>query len=248
MVRKRAKGPHRMVPVVIAALFLGAVGLVIHLVLSDRGGLRIREQVHSLSLLKPPPMPEKPLIREKPPEPERVKQENLEKAKVLETMEQSPITPMPRQAPGPGDDSSAPPGDQLGVDAEGGSGSDSFGLVGRKGGRGLIGGGGGGGGGSGKLSLFAKYGWYTKKIQDEVRAEVKRRLDREGGFPKGKLQTVVRVVVDDKGIIVASGIVTSSGLPKMDDAVIKSLEHMRIGEPPPEGMPRGMTLRIASQG
>ena len=35
----------------------------------------------------------------------------------------------------------APPGDELGLDAEGGAGSDGFGLRAKKGGRGLIGGG-----------------------------------------------------------------------------------------------------------
>lgn len=234
--RKRRRS--LLAPVVLLAL-LGGGGYLVYLVATDKGGAA-KAVFQNVTLLKQAD------VKEKPPEPEPPKelQKSLEEAR--QTIEAPTIAS--EAAAGPRDDG-PPAGNDLGVDAEGGSGSDSFGLVGKKGGRAITTiTGGGGGSGDGKLSLFSKYGWYTKKIQDEVRAEVKRRLDREGGFPKGKLQTVVRVVVDDKGIIVASSIVTSSGFPKMDDAVIKSIEHMRISEPPPEAMPRGMTLRIASQG
>ncbi|MGB5197296.1 MAG: TonB C-terminal domain-containing protein, partial [Candidatus Deferrimicrobium sp.] len=218
----------------------GGGGYLAWLVATDKGG-PAKAVFQSVTLLKPAD------VKEKPPEPEPPK----EMPKMLEEARQTIEAPTMASdaAAGPRDDG-PPAGNDLGVDAEGGAGGDSFGLVGRKGGRGIttLGPGGGGGGGGGKLSLFGKYGWYTRKIQDEVRAEVKRRFDREGGFPKGKLQTIVRVVVDDRGVVVSCGIVTSSGMAKMDNAVIRSLEHMRISEPPPEGMPKGMTLRIASQG
>ena len=238
MTAARRRRRSLLAPAVLLAL-LGGGGYLAYLVATDKGG-PAKAVFQNVTLLKPAD------VKEKPPEPEPPKEMPKPLEEARQTIE-APTTAS-EAAAGPRDDG-PPVGNDLGVDAEGGSGSDSFGLVGRKGGRGIttiVGGGEGGGGG--KLSLFAKYGWYTRKIQDEVRAEVKRRLDREGGYPKGKLQTVVRVVVDDKGVVVASSIVTSSGLPKMDAAVIKSLEHMRISEAPPEGMPRGMTLRIASQG
>lgn len=238
MTAARRRRRSLLAPAVLLAL-LGGGGYLAYLVATDEGG-PAKAVFQNVTLLKPAD------VKEKPPEPEQPKELPKPVEEARQTIE-APTTAS-EAAAGPRDDG-PPAGNDLGVDAEGGSGSDSFGLVGRKGGRGIttiVGGGEGGGGG--KLSLFAKYGWYTRKIQDEVRAEVKRRLDREGGYPKGKLQTVVRVVVDDRGAVVASSIVTSCGLPKMDNAVIKSLEHMRISEPPPEGMPRGMTLRIASQG
>lgn len=239
MTAARRRRRSLLAPAVLLAL-LGGGGYLAWLVATDKGGAA-KAVFQNVTLLKPAD------VKEKPPEPEPPKEMPKQLEEARQTIEAP--TMASEAAAGPRDDG-PPAGNDLGVDAEGGSGSDAFGLVGKKGGRGIttIVGGGGGGGGDGKLSLFGKYGWYTRKIQDEVRAEVKRRLDREGGYPKGKLQTVVRVVVDGKGTVVASSIVTSSGFPKMDDAVIRSLEHLRISEPPPEGMPRGMTLRIASQG
>lgn len=237
MTATRRRRRSLLAPAVLLAL-LGGGGYLAYLVATDKGG-PAKAVFQNVTLLKPAD------VKEKPPEPEPPKELPKPVEEARQTIEAP--TAASEAAAGPRDDG-PPAGNDLGVDAEGGSGSDAFGLVGKKGGRGITTIGGGGGGGDGKLSLFGKYGWYTKKIQDEVRAEVKRRLDKEGGIPKGKLQTVVRVVVDDKGVVVSSGLVTSSGFPKMDDAVIRSLEHLRISEPPPEGMPRGMTLRIASQG
>ncbi|RNC64535.1 MAG: TonB C-terminal domain-containing protein, partial [Desulfuromonadales bacterium] len=107
---------------------------------------------------------------------------------------------------------------------------------------------GGGGGGMNKLSLLAKYGWYTKKVQDEVRKKVKSILDESGGFPKGTYQTVVKLTLDVKGVVVDHRIVGSSGNARMDEAVRQSVPLVRISEAPPEGMPRTMTIKISSQG
>jgi len=212
---------------------------VVHMVLSDSGDRR-KTHIATVTLLKPPPE-----AKEKPPEPE-IRKEPLKQEEIIAAPEQHAFS----SAPGPDSPSDAPGGSDLGVDSEGGSGSDSFGLVGRKGGRALIGSGPpvvGGGAGS-RLSLFAKFGWFTRKIQEEVRGLVKKHFEENGGFPKGKHQTTVKIVVDEKGVVVDSRLVGSSGNPKVDDAVLQSLIRMRLSEPPPEGMPRGMTLRIDSQG
>lgn len=225
----------------VALVFLGGIAFVAHLVLSDSGGRR-KTHISTVTLLKPPPPPD---VKEKPLEPE-IRKEALRREEIIAAPEQRALS----SAPGPDSPSDAPGGSDLGVDSEGGSGSDGFGLVGRKGGRALIGSGPpvvGGGPGS-RLSLFAKFGWYTRKIQEEVRGLVKKHFDENGGFPKGKLQTIVKIVVDEKGVVVDSRLVGSSGNPKVDDAVLQSLIRMRLSGPPPEGMPRGMTLRIDSQG
>jgi hypothetical protein len=99
-----------------------------------------------------------------------------------------------------------------------------------------------------KLSLLAKYGWYTKKVQDEIRGKGKKILEEDGGFPKGKLSTVVRLSLDVKGVVVDYRLVATSGDLRMDAAVKKSLATVRISEVPPEGMPRTMTIKISSQG
>jgi TonB family protein len=223
----------------VALVFLGGIAFVAHLVLSDSGGRR-KTHISTVTLLKPPPD-----AKEKPPEPE-IRKETLKREEIIAAPEQRAFS----SAPGPDSPSDAPGGSDLGVDSEGGSGSDGFGLVGRKGGRALIGSGPpvvGGGAGS-RLSLLAKFGWFTRKIQEEVRGLVKKHFDENGGFPKGKHQTTVKIVVDEKGVVVDSRLVASSGNPKVDDAVLQSLTRMRLSQPPPEGMPRGMTLRIDSQG
>jgi hypothetical protein len=42
--------------------------------------------------------------------------------------------------------------------------------------------------------------------------------------------------------------VNSSGNDKVDEALRKQLPAMRFSQPLPEGMPKGMTIRISSQG
>jgi TonB family protein len=100
----------------------------------------------------------------------------------------------------------------------------------------------------GRVSLLSKYAWYNKVVEMEIRRKVMKRLDDEGGIPKGKLQAVVRVSLDSKGEIVDYKIIGSSGNHKMDNAVKQALGYTRISEPPPEGMPRTMDVRISSQG
>nr|CBX31633.1 hypothetical protein N47_E51450 [uncultured Desulfobacterium sp.] len=136
-----------------------------------------------------------------------------------------------------------PPGQDLGLDADGTAGSDGFGLVGKKGGRALIGGGGGGGG-----SLMGQYAWYTKIVQDEIRKTVRERLEKTGGIPKGKIQVVIRIELDQQGKIIQCSIAGSSGNEAADQAIKDALVMARVSEPPPDGMPRAMKLKISSQG
>jgi len=134
-----------------------------------------------------------------------------------------------------------PAGKQLGLDAEGTAGGDAFGLIGNKGGAGLIGGGGGGAG-----SPFGRYG---RLLEEELNRKVKKRLEGNGGIPKGKLQIVVQIDVDAQGKIVKYRIVTPSGDAKLDGVVREALKRDgAISQPPPEGMPRGVNIRISSQG
>jgi TonB family protein len=199
------------------------------MMLSDSGP-RKKARIASVTLLKPPP-------EQKPPEP-KVQQELPKQQQVVEQIAQPQAGPQNDQPPDTGQ--SGP----LGVEGDGSAGGDSFGLAARgKGGRSLIG---GGTGGMSKLSLLAKYGFYTSKIEDEVRRHVKKKLEQAGGLPKGKMQTTVKIVLNANGTIAEYRIVGSSGNSTMDSAVKEALNVVRISEPPPEGMPRGMTIRISS--
>ncbi|MBN1105207.1 MAG: TonB family protein [Deltaproteobacteria bacterium] len=210
------------------AVLLIVVGVVVVKMLISDDAAKRRQMIQMVTLIKPPPPPPPP---EKPPEPEIKKQE---------VIEEKPDKPEPEESKDSQDDK--PAGDQLGLDADGTAGSDGFGLVGKKGGRALI------GGDMGSQSLLRRYAWYTQILQDEIRQKVKKRLDEAGGIPKGKFQTLVRIVLDEQGSILSFDIVGSSGNHKMDDAVKETLASARVQEPPPEGMPKAMKLRISSQG
>jgi hypothetical protein len=232
--KKHKKTPYQnlLVPGVIGLFFLVVIGFIVKVVLTDVGP-RKKEQISTVTLLKPPPD-----VKEKPPEPEIPK----------EVPKQEVIQDIPQQQDTPQNDSQddTPAGNDLGVDAEGGAGGDAFGLVGKKGGRAITLG--GGGGGMNRLSLMAKYGWYNQKIQEEIKKQVKKKMDQDGGMPKGKFQSVVKVVIDSRGMVIKYHIVTASGNSKIDAALQATLGEIRINEPPPAGMPAGMTLKITSQG
>lgn len=183
-----------------------------------------------MTLIKPPPPPK---IKEKPPEPEIKKEEEIIEPEV----EELPPEDMDDQAQ---DD--VPPGDELGLDADGSAGSDAFGLKAKKGGRALI------GGPFGSHSLLRKYAWYTQIIQTEIRKKVDDHMERNGGLPKGELQALVQLVLDDAGNIVSYRLYRSSGNRDMDAAVEEALRLTQISEPPPAGMPRQMKVKISSKG
>jgi len=218
-----------------AGVILIGIGFFIYKIVTTDVGPRRKNVIAVISLVKPPP------VKEKLPEPE------VQKIPPKQSVEQVIESPQntPQDSPPEND---APPGADLGVEGEGGAGSDGFGLVGKKGGKALIGGGAGGTGSGGRLSLMAKYGWYTKKIQDDVRSRIKQRLDKDGGFPKGKYQALVKIILDRSGAMVDFRIVGPSGSDRMDGAIREILGTVRLSEPPPEGMPTGMTIKISSQG
>lgn len=233
--KKHKKAPLQswLVSGVIGLFFLVVIGFIVKVVLTDVGPRR-KEQISTVTLLKPPPD-----VKEKPPEPEIPKE--VPKQEVIQDIPQQQDTPQNDQSQ---DDT--PAGNDLGVDAEGGAGGDAFGLVGKKGGRAITLG--GGGGGMNRLSLMAKYGWYNQKIQEEIKKQVKKKMDQDGGMPKGKFQSVVKVVIDSRGMVVKYDIVTASGNSKIDAALQATLGEIKFSEQPPVGIPKSITLKITSQG
>jgi TonB family protein len=136
--------------------------------------------------------------------------------------------------------------------AGGGSGNVGGSGSGKVGGGGpvKIGGGGfgkAGGGGPENVSLLDKFSWYTQIMKTEISRKVQKNLDENRGIPRGKLQTVVRVSVDSTGAVVQCQIIGSSGNHEMDEAVKQCLGDIKISEPPPEGMPQTMIIRVSSQ-
>ena len=224
------------VPWGMIALFAGLIGAAVYVVkiVLVEDSPRQKSAPVMVTLMKPPP----PIVmKEKPIEPPKEvrKQDEI-------------IDPEPRNessTPQNTDNQdNTPAGDKLGLDAEGVAGSDAFGLVGKKGGRSLL----AGGNGMGAISLMNKYAGYTQMVTTAIRKKVMKCLDEDGGIPRGKLQAVVRINVDTDGAIVGFRIIGSSGNNRMDEAVLRTLGSIKVGEPPPNGMPRTMDIRISSQG
>ena len=92
-----------------------------------------------------------------------------------------------------------------------------------------------GGGGTGGGSAMGQYAWYARVIQDEIREAISKHLNQNGGIPKGKLEAVIKIVLDDKGSIIRLEIMNSSGDRKMDDAVKSTVKGMMISQRPPDG-------------
>jgi protein TonB len=226
-----------LVPGIIGLCLLSLIGFVIKVFLSDSGSSK--KAMYQVTLIKPPP----PEDKVKPPEPEP------QKETPKETIPTQVDIPQPQSQDQP--DNSPPPGADLGVAGEGGSGSDGFGLVGKGKnykGRDITVGGTGGTGGLSRLALLTKYGWYTNKVQDEIKQQFKKRMEKDGGVPKGKYEITLKILLDPQGNIKKYRIVTSSGNNKLDDALKSSLPGMKISQAPPDGMPSLITLRILSQG
>ena len=76
---------------------------------------------------------------------------------------------------------------------------------------------------------------------------VRKRLDENGGVPKGKLESIVEIGIDNLGAVMHYRIVRSSGNPSMDEAVKESLKVARISTPPPQGIPKKKNIKITSQ-
>jgi len=200
--------------------------------LSSDSGPRVKKQVQTLKLVNTPPPPP-PKVEEKP----------IPEVKPKETFKmdkfEAPRADSTQQA------KDKPPGKELGLDAEGGAGSDAFGLKGIPGGSTIIGGGGAGGVGG---SPMGQYAWYARIIQDEIREAVQKHFSSNGGIPKGKLETVVKIVLDDRGSVVRLEIMNSSGDQKMDEVLKSTVKGMMISQRPPEGMPHALSIKVSTQG
>ncbi|MEW6221316.1 MAG: TonB family protein [Thermodesulfobacteriota bacterium] len=186
-----------------------------------------RRQVATVTLLKPPPPP--PEVKEKPPE---IRKEEPKPEEVVpEEQEEAPENDQPP-------DEGPPPGEDLGLDADGAAGGDAFGLAARKGGRALVGGGG---------NLLGRFAWYTAGLSDTIGKRLREALEAAGGIPPGEIKAQIRVVLAEDGRITDFAILKPSGNHRVDAALADCLKAVRV-DPPPEGMPRAIRLKVTSHG
>ena len=204
--RRRRYLPLILVGVTVPLLGAGAFALVRSFLASSPGQpMKVVQEIH---VIRPPPPP--PDVPPPPPPPD-------EKVDV----------PDPQQPPDPAPSNDPPPSERLGLDAEGGAGGDSFGLVGNKGGRELLASGG------------SAYAWYSNLLQNEIKDCLADNKDVHGSA------VAVRMWLRDDGTTIDRvRLVDSTGDHARDKAIETSMQRCRFSRAPPDGTPQPISFRI----
>jgi protein TonB len=170
-----------------------------------------KKLVQEIKIIRPPPPEELP-----PPPP---------------PPEEQPDVTEPEQQPDPVASNDPPPGD-LGLDADGTAGSDGFGLIGRKGGRDLLGTGG------------SAYTWYANLLKSAI-------LEKLQGLKaarSGPYSVSVKAWTRADGSIERIRLAQSTGDLERDKAIEAELATIeRLSQAPPDGLPQPMSLRLVSR-
>lgn len=200
----------------VAAIVLGLLAYFVSQIDSEKPEKK-EKKIQAITLLKPPPPPPPPPKIEKPPEPE-----------IKEKIEEPEPEPEPEDTPEEAPDDA--PAD-TGLDAEGTAGSDGFGLVGRKGGKGLLGGG-------------SPEGWYKGVIRNQLTELISDRDD----LRRTKYSASVKIWFDLDGNVQRFELTKSSTDSKVDDLLKLQLGKLRkISKAPPVGVKSPVKLRITSR-
>lgn len=213
----REKKTHlrRFVPAIVGVVFVGVIGTAAVVFIRDMlsSATPPKKSVQQITLLQPPPPP--PPKVEPEPEPE------VEEVKVEE----------PEPEPVPDDSNEPAPGEDLAVDADGGAGGDGFGLLGKKGGRSLLGSGSG-------------FGWFATQVKSDVQDMLNNRED----IRKKRYSVKVNLWVDPDGSVRNVEMIGSSGNAELDRSLRVALKQItQLKTRPPEELPQPIRLRIASR-
>ena len=221
MPRPRRIVLQRALVALLALLVLVAIGLIVRSFLADAGKPK-KHTTHQIAIVRPPPPPPPPKPEVKPPEMKK------QEVKIPEPEAKPDQPPTPDK----------PPGERLGLDAEGTGSGDAFGLQANKGGRDITSIGGGGG-------SRAQYAWYTSLIKRHFDEE----LQKDRKLRNLDYRAIVRVWLAKDGSISRVEIAGSSGDAQTDEALKVAFHGMRpLREPPPESMPQPVRLRITARG
>jgi protein TonB len=222
--RKAAVRRYAVIGVGLVALAVG-VGWGIMTLVSDSGPQK-KPSVQTIAVLRPPPPPPPPKPQEKPPEPE-IKKEEVK-------------LPEPEQPPEPQANDEPPPGEQLGVDADGSGAGDSFGLQAKKGGRDITTIGEGGGGGVNR----AQFTFYTNMMQ----AQLQEQLMKNKKLRSADYRAVVKIWLAQDGRVERVEVTSGTGDADIDETIRMAVADTRVRQAPPENMPQPVRLRLTSRG
>lgn len=203
----------KKVPYVIGTIMLLLVAYFVYFLhgyLANSKGKKVVAQ--QITLITPPPPPP-------PPPPEPVKQPEVPEEKMPEETPETPNEQAQEEAPG----------QDLGIDSDGGAGTDGFGLIGRKGGTGL------GIGKAGHYEVMVK-----EKLLDLVYADE--------SLKHLAYSSVITVWVNSSGRVERFAISVEDGSPKIKkllEAIVAKLTFE--SGPPIETADKGIKMRINSR-
>lgn len=213
----------RFLPLLIAIAATLLIAVAVYF-LQDmfRKPAQAKKQIQQVTLIQPPPPPPPPPPEQKPPEPEP------EPEKLPEPEKE------PEPAPEPAEE---PAGEELGVDAEGGAGGDGFGLMGKKGGRGLL-------GGSGGSAIL----WYGGQVKRGLEEALQKSL-ADSSARQEAYTVQLQVWVNSDGSVGRAELSGSSGKADVDQAIRAALAgmHFTLPKAPPPEMPQPLQVRVTSR-
>lgn len=181
-----------------------------------------KKSVQQITMITPPPPPPPPKEEPPPPPPEQ------EEVKMPEP-EQAPEPQAPEEA-----SNEPPPGADLGLDADGGAGGDGFGLIGKKGGHGLLSG-----------DPFAAFKSALKEAVYEQMVEVKE-------IRRDSYKVQVKAWFDINGKVTKIKLESSSGKAALDKLLQTNLEKRVLGlklsmAPPPDKQDKPVVFSLSSR-
>jgi periplasmic protein TonB len=193
-------------------------------------------QEQNVVLVNLPPPPLLPPAPRPPPQsappPAESQQKMIEQVPVNEP-ETKPIEAPKTEAPA----SDAP---ALGTSIQGNGTSDGFGLSGGD----SFGGGTGGKGGTVSRGSSSRWGWYAGQVQSAI----SQALQSNTNTRTASFRVDVQIWSDRTGRITRAHLVRSTGDAALDDVITNNvLAGLVLQEPPPDGMPMPIVLRLTAR-
>jgi len=173
----------------------------------------------SIRLPAPPPTPPPPAPT--PPPPQEVKEQKMVEQAPVDDKEEKPDDKPPESAPV--------------TTSIVGNGPDAFGLKAGTGGSYL--------GGNGTAQQRSKWGWYAAQVQSTIADS----LRKNPQIRSASLSLDVRIWPDITGRVTRAKLTKTTNDPKLDEAISATLVGLQLKEPPPQGMPSPIVLRITAQ-
>lgn len=212
----KALKQYRAYVIGVVVLFVGLVGGLIALVRwLDAPPPQVKKTVQEIRIVRPPPPP--PDIEEPPPPPE---------------VEEAVDIPEPEAMPDPSPMDEPPPGDLLGLDADGAAGVDGFGLVSRRGGRDLLASGG------------SQFRWYAGVLKQSLVAHL---ADYER-IRSRRYSIMVSLWLRPDGSIRDVTLDGTTGDMELDAELRDALQDLNtVAQVPPQNLPQPVQLQIVSR-